>query len=82
MPEAEGGYEAASHQPFEGGDWRRRHPTQMIRPSPIMTFNHKWGHDALEENRVCVRSHPVVGVDVAAPSKSFVVHVGVGGGMC
>ena len=39
----------------------------MIRPSPIMTFNHKWGHDALEENRVCARSHPVVVADVAAP---------------
>ena len=64
MLEAEGKYEAASHRPLEGGDWRERHPAQMVRPSPIVTFNHKWGHDALEETESAPARIPrfVVGV--------------------
>ena len=62
-----GNGEAASHLPLEGGDWRKRHPAQMVRPSPIVTFNHKWGHDALEETE-------------SAPARIPRFNVGVGGG--
>ena len=80
--EAEGGYEAASHQPFEGGDWRERHPTQMARPSPIVTFNHKWGHDALEDTGSTPARIPW-SVSMSPPRRSrpsSVVHVDADGG--
>ena len=67
LPDAQRNSETASHRPLEGGDWRERRPAQMVRPSPIVTFDHKWGHDALEETE-------------SAPARIPRFNVGVGGG--